>query len=259
MSTSTSKPVNTKKTTRATKAKKPQVIVEDKEDNEIKVNVIDQKDLGEVIVKDGETVIKEEPKKTEKPKKERKQKNEKVDKSNDEEKPKEKKKTPPIFSKRNEVVKYIVQQEEFKGFWSPVNKLLSWIINEYIAEDEKDKLIQLDKAKEYYDEHKKECHDKLEEFKKETKKTTKTSDIEPGRYLVIYKGENDYSYATLKHTGIRGNISKHKKINYEFVKQIKVDDTFNIKDDKFKDYIEIKHNRFTMKDDKDIEELFKQI
>lgn len=248
MSSSVSK-VSIKKAPRSSRSKKTtEIIVE-----EIKPVVVDGKTIDNV-----EEVIKEDKKEIkETPKEEIKEVDKKPEETKGGKKPK--KSAPPIFTKRNEIVKYIVEQEEFKGFRAPVNKLLSWIIREHIEAAEGDKFKQLDLAKVYYDKHKKECHDKLEEFRGMCKQSEKhKQEIEPGHYLIIYKGGADYSYATVKHTGVSGNINKHKKNGYELIKQVKVEDDYKFKtDEKIKDYVNVKTNKFTMKDDKDFKEFIK--
>lgn len=257
MSSSVSK-VNIKKAPRSSRSKKTtEIIVE-----EVKPVVVDGKAIDNV-----EEVIKEDKKETKKDikeeikeevKEEVKEEKEKKEEAKGGKKPK--KSAPPIFTKRNEIVGYIVKQEEFKGFRAPVNKLLSWIIREHIEASEGDKFKQLDLAKVYYDKHKKECHDKFEEFRSMSKQTEKKhkEEIEPGHYLIIYKSGDGYSYATVKHTGVNGNINKHKNNGYELIKRVKVEDDYKFKtDEKVKDYVNIKTNKFTMKEDKDFEDFIK--
>lgn len=176
-----------------------------------------------------------------------------------------KKPVPIIFVKRNELSNFIVKESGFKGFRAPINKLISWIIdnNEPIkskANKEskiEDKIAQLEEVKKYFIDHKDDCIKQIDTFKP-VKKEKET--IEPGHYFIIYKKEDKYSYSCVKDTAIKGNLRKHA--DFEHVQTKKVCDDFDIKTKKeqFKDVVDFcGRNSFKIKDGKDIKDFIELI
>lgn len=178
---------------------------------------------------------------------------------------KAKKPVPIIFVKRNELSDFIVKESGFSGFRSPINKLISWIIenndsiksvaNKSSTIDEKIK--QLEEVKKYFIDHKEDCVKQIDIFKP-VKKEKET--IEPGRYFIIFKKDNQFTYSCVKHTAVKGNMRKHS--DYELIKSQKVSDDFDIKDKKeqLKEIV-IFHGRnsFVLKEGKDIKEIIEII
>jgi hypothetical protein len=176
---------------------------------------------------------------------------------------KKKREIPTSFSKRAEIQKYIVEQEQYKGFWSPVTRLISWIINEHIT-TEADNIKKLDLAKEYYDTHRKECSAKFKEFKEEyenKKNEIKKNKVvyEPGKYLLFFLKDDSYHVHCVKDNAIDRIIKKKEEEDFNFVEKYKVSDDFDIKTLRENDKIQMTKNIIVMKDNYKFEDFIKDL
>lgn len=180
---------------------------------------------------------------------------------------KPKRQTPPIFLKRNELSSYIVKETDFKGFRAPINKLISWIIEN----DEKinkiadksstveDKLKQLEEVKKYFDKNKDKCIKLIKDFTPEKKEK---QEYEKGKHFIIYKNNDSYSFVCVNEKGINGNITRHKKEGYEKVFIKYVGETYDIKSKKeeIKKYAEFTgRNSFKLMESAEIDDIYKLI
>lgn len=180
---------------------------------------------------------------------------------------KPKRQTPPIFLKRNELSSYIVKETDFKGFRAPINKLISWIIEN----DEKvnkiadksssveDKLKQLEEVKNYFDKNREKCNKLIKEFTPEKKEK---QEYEKGKHFIIYKNDDSYSFVCVNEKGINGNITRHKKEGYEKIFIKYVGETYDIKNKKeeIKKYAEFTgRNSFKLMESAEIEDIYKLI
>lgn len=267
MSTSQNIKVNSKRSNSKRQQKKTMEVIEEKpiieEIKEVKPKLINSQNrvVSEVIVDNGFT--KSMKKDNQEVKQEIKENNQMV--GNGEEKPK--RKTPVIFVKRNELSLYIVKETDFKGFRAPINKLISWIIENVedikkIANKESnvdDKIKQLDEVKNYFDKNKEKCQKLIKDFTPE-KKEKKT--YEDGKYFIVYFKDDVYSFVCIKNTGITGNMSKHNKEGYKNVHIQKIDENYDLKAKKeeFKKCVEFTgRNSFKILETSTIEDFYKLI
>lgn len=180
---------------------------------------------------------------------------------------KPKRQTPPIFLKRNELSSYIVKETDFKGFRAPINKLISWIIEN----DEKvnkiadksssveDKLKQLEEVKKYFDKNRDKCIKLIKEFTPEKKEK---QEYQKGKHFIIYKNNDSYSFVCVNEKGINGNITRHKKEGYEKIFIKYVGEIYDIKSKKeeIKKYVEFTgRNSFKLMENADIKDIYKLI
>lgn len=254
MSTSQVIKVNSKRSNSKRQQKKTMEVVEEKPIiEEVKPEVIVDNGFTESMKEDNQEIKKEI------------QEEIKKEVGGVEEKPK--RKTPIIFAKRNELSLYIVQQTNFKGFRAPINKLISWIIENVedvkkIANKESsvdDKVKQLDEVKNYFDKHKDQCQKLIKDFTPEKKEKKM---YENGKYFIIYKKDDIYSFVCIKNTGINGNISKHVKEGYENIHIQKVNEDYDLKTKKeeFKKCVEFTgRNSFKILESSTIEDFYKLI
>lgn len=267
MSTSQNIKVNSKRSNSKRQQKKTMEVVEEKpiieEIKEVKPELVNSQSriAPEVIINNGFTEsMKEDNQEVKQEVQEDKQTTGIV-----EEKPK--RKTPVIFAKRNELSLYIVKETDFKGFRAPINKLISWIIENVedikkIANKEScvnDKIKQLDEVKNYFDKNKEKCQKFIKDFTPE-KKEKKT--YEDGKYFIVYFKDDVYSFVCIKNTGINGNMSKHNKEGYKNVHIQKIDENYDLKAKKeeFKKCIEFTgRNSFKILESSTIEDFYKLI
>ncbi len=178
----------------------------------------------------------------------------------EEKKEKVKKPVPIMFAKRNELSDFIVKESNFKGFRAPINKLISWIIENdepiksIASKNSKvdDKVKQLEAVKEYFICHKDVCLKQIEVFKPIKKDK---EEIEQGHYFILYKKDDKFFFSCVKSTAIKANIRKHSE--YEHVKTSKVCEGFDIKKKKeeLKDIVDFcGRNSFMIKDGKSIDD-----